>query len=577
MQSNMNSETKNCQNCKQDFTIESGDFAFYEKMKVPAPTWCSECRMKRRFAWRNEHNLYKRKDDRTGEEIFSGFPQAAPIKVYEKEYWISDAFDAMEYGKDYDFSKPFFEQFKELAYQVPWPSRSVLNNVNSEYADQTSYLKNCYLCFSIDDAEDSAYVVRAAKIKKSFDLTQVTDVELCYEGISLNGCYKTFFSENCDSCIDVWLSKNCVGCTNCFGCANLRNKSYCFFNEQLSKKEYQEKLEAFNLHTQSGLRLSQERVKNHLIKFPVKYFRGLRVIDSMGDYLRNTKDVTQSWFIEDGQAVKYGQNLYNGAKDSYDYSVWGNDASFIYECLTCGEQINNLKFCFDCWPACRELEYSISCRSSSNLFGCVGLKKKQYCIFNKQYSKEEYLTLREKIIAHMNEMSYKNTKGHVYRYGDFFPEEFSPFAYNETQLIDFWPLLKEDAIDKGYSWREPETREYKITIPATQLPDSTLETPETITKEVIACELCNKAYRIMPNEFVFLKQAGIALPRNCVNCRFSLRSAKINKPFFYSRQCMCDKTNHSHPEKCQVGFETSYAPERPEIVYCEQCYQKEVV
>ena len=28
--------------------------------------------------------------------------------------------------------------------------------------------------------------------------------------------------------------------------------------------------------------------------------------------------------------------------------------------------------------------------------------------------------------------------------------------------------------------------------------------------------------------------------------------------------------------KCTNEFETSYAPERPEIVYCESCYQKEV-
>jgi hypothetical protein len=29
-------------------------------------------------------------------------------------------------------------------------------------------------------------------------------------------------------------------------------------------------------------------------------------------------------------------------------------------------------------------------------------------------------------------------------------------------------------------------------------------------------------------------------------------------------------------EGCNNTFETSYAPERPEIVYCERCYQGEV-
>lgn len=33
------SETKICQNCKKDFTIDPEDFKFYEKIKVPSPTF----------------------------------------------------------------------------------------------------------------------------------------------------------------------------------------------------------------------------------------------------------------------------------------------------------------------------------------------------------------------------------------------------------------------------------------------------------------------------------------------------------------------------------------------------------
>ncbi|MBI4119570.1 MAG: hypothetical protein HY456_01835 [Parcubacteria group bacterium] len=36
-------------------------------------------------------------------------------------------------------------------------------------------------------------------------------------------------------------------------------------------------------------------------------------------------------------------------------------------------------------------------------------------------------------------------------------------------------------------------------------------------------------------------------------------------------------TDHFHGEDhCPNEFETSYAPERSEIVYCEQCYNAEV-
>jgi len=55
------SEKKQCQNCQKDFVIEPDDFLFYEKIKVPPPTFCPECRLQRKMTFRNENNLHKRK------------------------------------------------------------------------------------------------------------------------------------------------------------------------------------------------------------------------------------------------------------------------------------------------------------------------------------------------------------------------------------------------------------------------------------------------------------------------------------------------------------------------------------
>ena len=56
----MENQTKVCQKCEESFIVDSDDFNFYEKMKVPAPTWCPDCRLQRRLAFRNERSLYKR-------------------------------------------------------------------------------------------------------------------------------------------------------------------------------------------------------------------------------------------------------------------------------------------------------------------------------------------------------------------------------------------------------------------------------------------------------------------------------------------------------------------------------------
>ena len=99
------SSTRKCQNCKKDFVIDPDDFNFYEKINVPAPTFCPECRLIRRLASTNERVLYKRKCDLTGEEIISMFPSDAPFPVYETEAWYSDKWDPYQYGMDYNFKK----------------------------------------------------------------------------------------------------------------------------------------------------------------------------------------------------------------------------------------------------------------------------------------------------------------------------------------------------------------------------------------------------------------------------------------------------------------------------------------
>src|SRR3989344_2104097 len=115
----MNSQTKVCQNCKGEFVIEPDDFAFYEKIKVPPPIWCPECRLVKRLSWRNERSLFKRKCDLCGQEKILIFSAESPYKVYCYSCWWSDKWDAQQYVKDYDLSKPFFEQFKELFLKVP--------------------------------------------------------------------------------------------------------------------------------------------------------------------------------------------------------------------------------------------------------------------------------------------------------------------------------------------------------------------------------------------------------------------------------------------------------------------------
>jgi hypothetical protein len=590
-------EERSCQNCKGEFVIEDDDFSFYEKMSVPPPTLCPQCRAVRRFIFWDERNLFRKKDARTGKEIFSTFSEQSPVTIYEHDYWWSDAWDPTAYGREYDFSRPFFVQLSELIRAVPWPSRSIKNLVNSDYCNNSSDLKNCYLCFNGgahgDKSEDCMYGVSFLKMRNSIDFYYTSNCELCYEIFSCGDCYQAFFTLESNNCRNVSFCMNCDDCSDCFGCVNLRHKQYHIFNKPYSKEEYQRKLAELNLGSYAALTPIKQRVYGFWKQFPMKYLHGMHNTNGVGEYLYHSKNIHLCYQVFEAENARYSQNLVR-CKDVGDYTSWGNNSELIYESVVCGEDCRNLKFCVDCWPACRDLEYSLNCHAASSSFGCVGLKKGQYCILNKHYTKEEYESLVPKVREHIDAMPYADARGRKYGYGEFLPPELSPLSYNESAAEDYFPLGKEKAVAAGFIWRDPAMREFKKTLHAKELPDAIGDAPESITKEVIECLGCSRAYRILAAELEFYKRFSLPLPRLCPNCRYDERRKFRNQMRWYRRGCMCggqtsdsgsqisgiryrNSAQHLHgSEKCPNEFETSYAPERPEIIYCESCYNAEV-
>lgn len=582
-------ETKICQNCKKEFIIAPEDFGFYKKIDVPAPTFCPQCRFQRRAAYRNDRKLHLIASAKSGKQIFSLYPSEGGATVYSEPEWWADDWDPMQYGRDYDFSKPFFKQFYELSQQVPRYALDVMNVVNSDYSGNAQYFKNCYLLFNSNNVEDSAYGNAVDYSHTCFDNSHINKGERCYENFWLTNCHRTFFSVQCADCINVWFSKNCTGCTDCFGCVNLRNKQFHIFNKPYSKEEYAQKIKAMKIDTWTGLEKAAKEAHDFWLGFPNKYMQGVKNVNANGEYVTNSKNVQEGYLVREGEDLKYVQYLqipFN--KDCYDITVWGESNTLAYENSVCGAGTFNVKFCAECWPDVRDMEYSMFCKSSESLFGCAGLRKKKYCILNKQYSKDEFISLREKIIDHMNDMPYVDKKGRVYRYGEFFPIELSAIPYNHSIVQEHFPLEENAVKEQGWFWLNPEAKEYDITMEASTLPETSKEADKSILKEIIRCSECKRAYRIIEPELAFLQEEGIPLPRLCVDCRHAKRIAWRNKSLLYERACDCqgsssqnakykNEANHFHGQGvCPNKFKSAYAPDRPDIVYCEKCYIEEV-
>ena len=590
----MNAETKSCQNCKQNFVIEPEDFLFYEKIKVPPPTWCPECRMVRRMLWRNEQGLYHRKDS-NGKDIISIFAPEKPYVIYDQKYWWSDNWDPLDYAREYDFSKPLFSQLDVLLRNIPLMALQNFEAVNSDYCTNCSRNKDCYLVTAGFTNENVMYANRVLFSKDSLDLHLAEKLETSYENINCGKSYRLFFSKDSENCYESYFLLGCKNCSNCFGCVNLVNKSFCIFNKSYSKEEYVKRLQELNPTSFGALEGIKGRFSVHALSFPRRFAKIINSRNVSGDNVRGSKNCQFCFNVfSDAEDCKFIEWAGYGLKDAYDGEGVGDNTSLLYENVMT-ERVANAYF-VSAVNDCRSIQYSLYCYNSSNLFGCIGLRNKQYCILNKQHSKEEYEKLVPEIIQHMNEMPYVDKKGRVYKYGEFFPPELSPFAYNETIAQEYFPLIKEQAREQGYVWRDPESRQYEITLFAKDLPDHIQDAKDGILKETISCthegkcnEQCTTAFKIIPQELEFYRKMGLPLPRLCPNCRHYQRLKQRNPLKLWHRRCTCageksdngiyeNQTAHFHGSShCPNEFETSYAPERPEIVYCEQCYQNEVI
>jgi hypothetical protein len=573
------SSVRACQNCKKNFTIEPDDFGFYEKIKVPPPTFCPECRMQRRFTWKNNTSLYNRTCDLCKKGVVTIYSKESGVVVYCNKCWWGDKWDPFQYGQDYDLTRPFFEQFKELSLKVP--HMALINDngiasVNCEYTQDFAFGKNCYMVFIAWYIENVMYSYFILAGKDIMDCLSIKSKnEFIYECVRCATSYRLKYSQQTKDCIESSFLANCFNCSDCLMCYGLRGKKYCYRNKEYSREAFEKILNSYRLDTFSGVENATKEFNSFISKqiqrYAQNFHNGSNIIGEEISFSKNLKNCF---------ATKKSENcafcdLVADAKDCYDLAG-GGEISECYEDITCDQSSRNF-FGIYSWKS-QDLQYTEHCHSSKSLFGCVGLRNKKYCILNKQYAKEEYEDLVPKITEQMNVVPYVDKKGNVYKFGEFYPAELSPFGYNETAATEHFQLTKEEALKRGFNWQDNIQRTTgKETLKPEDIPESISDVSDSILDEILACINCKRNYKIVPNELIFYRKMEIPIPRRCFYCRHDARLKRRNPFKLWHRTCMCDKKNHFHGEgECQVEFETSYAPERPEIVYCEKCYQAEV-
>ena len=531
---------KQCFWCKNSFEISAEDRDFYQKIAVAEPTLCSSCREQRRLAFRNERNLYRRNSALSGQPLLSYLSSDKPYKIYSQEEWWSDKWDALDYGRDFDFSKPFFEQFKELLLSVPRMNILLWQSENCDYCNFVDFCRDCYLLFAASNCQDCYYSNLLDSCRDCMDSTSLKKSELCYDCVDCVGCNNLAASIRCENSHDLAFCFDCRSCEDCFGCFNLTHKKYHIFNQPYSAEEYLKKRKELvygksmdYLRFKSGF---LERCRNQAIH---KAVNNINCENCLGDNLSNSKNARECFESNNLNDCAYAQFSMNSS-DAYDIFGSSNKGCEVAYEAVCLEGKNIISGFYI--AGYNDIYYSDFVAFCSNVFGCAGLRHKEFCILNKQYSREEYFAILAKIIEHMKKTG---------EWGEFFPVNLSPFAYNETVAQEVFPMKKEQILAKGWAWKDPENKDLaKQSLP--------------VDKQVLLCGRCGKNYKLIEKELAFYKKMRLPLPQVCHNCRHGERSALRNPRKLSPKQCL----------SCGSRIKTSCSPQGKEKVYCEKCYRK---
>ena len=570
-------EWKKCRLSGQDFPIYKSDLEFYDKIsptfevsenfakeflgknsdvkdsfeykdwklkaKLPIPTLCPEEREAQRFVFRNENHLYRWKCSYSGKDIITTISPDKDYIVYDEKFRWWDKWAPKEI-EQINFGKNFFEIMNEIIHETPVRWKFVQRNENSDYVNITGNSKDCYMCFASYQLNDCFYVQDGTYSNNCVDCFFCDYCENCFDCVKINHCYWLFHCGNCISCSNSSYLNNCTWCHNCFNCSNLNNQSYCIDNKQYTQEEYVKLLPS----------LKQDSLEMNVIWCNIK-----NSDNCFWNNIVNCKNCYFMWMWTECSNIKYTSYEIQ-SEDCYD--SFCNSKHCIYT-VSCWSSYN-------CWyifygDSLKDCRYCWNCNDCTNCFWCVWIRKKEYCIFNKEYSKEEYNQIVPQIIAQMIRDK---------QWWEFFDPQLSYFGYNETMAIDYHPLSKDEALKRWFkrSDYEPPVPKVEKFIDWKDLPkvwckviqEKKPDFLKKILNYAIVCEESKRPFRLIKQEIDFYIKHNLPLPTKHPDIRHKERFGK-NDPIIMNLVC-CDE--------CGTEMLSVHKKWLWKRILCEKCYYK---
>jgi len=361
--------------------------------------------------------------------------------------------------------------------------------------------------------------------------------------------------------LDSWFLYDCRNLSHCFGCTNLRNKQYYFFNQPLTKEEYEQKMSQINTASRKVLAEYQQKFAQILKTAIHRGVNNVKAENCLGDLLHNSRNCFYCFKSFKG-GVEDSRYICDVEKASDLMDVFGgNNFSLCYESTGIAES-QSIKFSLHIRNNSQNLEYCQECQNCQDCFACIGLKNKKYCIFNQQFSEMAYWQMLDKIKTEMLR------KG---EYGEFFPLSISLAPYYDSSAQVEFPLTKEEILNNGWRWQEQVKSDIDLSqfavIQAKDLPDDIANVSDDILNKVVICEQTQKPFRLTGLELDFYRKHNLPLPIIHPLQRLKNRFA-FRHPFrLWQYPCsLCGQPMHS-----------CWDPAKHYKVFCDPCYLKEIV
>ncbi len=530
----------------------------------PLPKLCPEIRLLQKLLFINQTKLYNNTCHMSNKKTISRLSPLSWYLVYSNENRSSDARDSLDYGIDIDEEKSVMDHIQHLTRTTPYQDLiGSLSNIqtNATYTNYTSDIADSYLVFDANNVQKSCYSMLILDCNYMIDCLSCTHSENCYECIDSDHIFACFYCQKVVHTKYSWYMTDCQNCDYCLGCVWIQWKKYYILNKEVDKKRYEETLHNLQDPTYKETFIAQWKTLCDQWPRPATMIvwsdkaAGNDIFDSAGVHW---------WFtIRNAQDISYCYNL-TDAQDCYDVFSYGQNANSMYNSVQAWRQSHHIYYSntIGKWE---NLLYCIEVKKSKHCFWCVNMRDKEYCIFNKQYTKEAYETIVPKLLQDIK----KNWLD-----WDFLRSDCSPFPYNDTFAALYFPIEtvhyanqsqiinqngvldvfvedKDAFISKAWlqvaEWvRRPiwwRNKQQEINIPEGIQLIAKKDlihwdyTDASILQKAIVCEVSWRPFRIVQIELDFYKKYNLPIPYVHPDLRQEQRMKSRTWLQFYLRTC----------------------------------------